>query len=127
MKLFHIFFRCNAINRYKDSKFPHFRNMPGSIHSKSSIDFYKEIKAPQRAISILEDGFKLPFLNKEVPHFWIHNNKSLFDNYDFAKKKLDDWIKDGYVTETFQRPPRISALSVATRVLVNCKDLAFVS
>ena len=93
--------------------------MPGSIHSKSSIDFYKEIKAPQRAISILEDGFKLPFLNEEVPHFWIQNNKSLFDNYDFAKKKLDDWIKDGYVTETFQRPPRISALSVATRVLVN--------
>ena len=93
--------------------------MPGSIHSESSIEFYKEIGAPQRAISILEDGFKLPFLNEEVPSFWIANNKSLFDNYDFAQKKLEEWIKDGYVTETFQRPSRISALSVATRILVN--------
>ena len=108
--------------------------MPGSIHSQSSINFYKEIKAPQRAISILEDGLKLPFLNEEVPHFWIKNNKSLFDNYDFAKKKLDEWIADGYVTETFQRPPRISALSVATRVLVNdevkkrlCLDATFLN
>ena len=108
--------------------------MPGSIHSQSSINFYKEIKAPQRAISILEDGLKLPFLNEEVPHFWIKNNKSLFDNYDFAKTKLDEWIADGYVTETFQRPPRISALSVATRVLVNdevkkrlCLDATFLN
>ena len=116
------------------SKLPHFRNMPGSIHSKSSIEFYKEIKAPQRAISILEDGFKLPFINEEVPNFWVPNNKSLFDNYDFAKKKLEDWIKDGYVTETFERPSRISALSVATRILVNdeiklrlCLDASFLN
>ena len=101
-----------------DSKFPHSRSMPGSIHSKSSIEFYKEINAPQRAISILEDGFKLPFINEEVTNFWIPNNQSLFKNYDFAQKKLEEWVKDGYVTETFERPPRISALSVATRTLV---------
>ena len=64
--------------------------MPGSIHSKEAIDFYKSIGAPPRAISILEDGFKLPFINEEVSPFWVKNNKSLFTYYDFAKKKLEE-------------------------------------
>ena len=47
-----------------------------------------------------ESSTKTP--EEEVPSFWIANNKSLFDNYDFAQKKLEEWIKDGYVTETFE-------------------------
>ena len=90
-------------------------SMPGSIHSKSSIEFYKQINSPLRVISILENGYKLPFLNEEVEKFWIPNNQSLFNNYDFAKAKLEEWKKDGYVIETSERPTRISALSVATR------------
>ena len=93
--------------------------MPGSIHSESSIKFYKQINSLLRVISILENGFKLPFLNEHVPKFWIPNNKSLFKNYDFAKQKLNEWVKEGYVIETFKRPDRISPLSVATRVMVN--------
>ena len=92
--------------------------MPGSIHSQEAIDFYKNIGAPLRAISILEDGFKLPFLNREVPQFWVRNNKSLFTYYDFAKKKLEEWVSSGYAIETSERPRHISALSVAPRVLV---------
>ena len=93
--------------------------MPGSIHSESSIEYYKQINAPQRVISILEQGYKLPFLKEEVESFWIPNNQSLFKNYDFAAAKLEEWIKGGYVIETFERPTRISALSVATRIMVN--------
>ena len=82
--------------------------MPGSIHSESSIQYYKQINAPQRVISILEQGYKLPFLKEKVESFWIPNNQSLFKNYAFAKAKLEEWIKDGYVIETFERPTRIS-------------------
>ena len=89
--------------------------MPGSIHSESSIQYYKQINAPQRVISILEQGYKLPFLKEKVESFWIPNNQSLFKNYAFAKAKLEEWIKDGYVIKTFERPTQISALSVATR------------
>ena len=92
--------------------------MPGSIHSQSAIDFYKSIGAPLRAIRILEDGFKLPFLNREVPQFWARNNKSLFTYYNFAKEKLQEWVSSGYAIETSERPRHISALSVAPRVLV---------
>ena len=95
--------------------------MPGSIHSKSSIEYYKQINSPLRTISILENGYKLPFLDEEVEKFWIPNNQSLFDNYDFAKAKIEEWKRDGYIIETSERPTRISALSVATRITVDDK------
>ena len=96
-------------------------DMPGSIHSESAIQYYKQINAPPRVISILEQGYKLPFLEEKVESFWIPNNQSLFKNYTFAEAKLEEWIKDGYVIETFERPNHISALSVATRITVDDK------
>ena len=92
--------------------------MPGSIHSQSAQEFYKEIGASQRALSILRDGFKLPFIDENVPTFWYRNNFSLLKHYKFAEKKLNEWIKEGYVEETLSRPKHISPLSVATRTLV---------
>ena len=96
-------------------------DMPGSIHSDSAIEYYKQINAPPRVISILEQGYVLPFLEEKVESFWIPNNQSLFKNYAFAESKLNEWIKDGYVTETFERPNYISALSVATKITVDDK------
>ena len=77
--------------------------MPGSIHTESAINFYKSIDAPLRAISILEDGFKLPFRNKEIPQFWIRNNRSFFKYYDFAKEKLQEWISSVLNMTMFNR------------------------
>ena len=108
--------------------------MPGSIHSQSAQEFYKEIGASQRALSILRDGFKLPFIDENVPTFWYRNNFSLIKHYKFAEKKLNEWIKEGYVEETFSRPKHISPLSVATRTLVTdevklrlCLDATFIN
>ena len=93
--------------------------MPGSIHSESSKEFYRQIGAPLRTLSILEDGYKLPFISAKVPKFWAVNNLSLYKHFDFAKNKLQEWIDAGYVEETQVRPKHISPLSVATRVTVN--------
>ena len=82
--------------------------MPGSIHLQSAKEYYKEIGASQRALSILRDGFKLPFIDENVPTFWYRNNFSLIKHYKFAEKKLNEWIKEGYVEETFSRPKHIS-------------------
>ena len=92
--------------------------MPGSIHSQEAIEFYKSIGASERAISILKNGFKLPFINEEVRPFWIKNNKSLFTHYNFAKQKLEEWVDTGYAIESSQKPLYISALSVSPRVTV---------
>jgi len=93
--------------------------MPGQIHSKEAIEFYESIGASQRAIAILKNGFKLPFINEKVQPFWRTNNQSLFTHYNFAKEKLEEWVTTGYALETSERPLHISALSVATRVTVN--------
>ena len=78
-------------------------DMPGSIHSDSAIEYYKQINAPPRVISILEQGYVLPFLEEKVESFWIPNNQSFFKNYVFAESKLNEWIKGGYVTENVRK------------------------
>ena len=92
--------------------------MPGKIHSREAIEFYESIGASQRAVSILKNGFKLPFINEKVQPFWIKNNKSLFTHYNFAKEKLEEWVETGYAIESSEKPLYISALSVAPRVTV---------
>ena len=108
--------------------------MPGSLHSESAKEFYRQIGAPQRALSILENGFKLPFLDDNVPEFWYRNNKSLIKHFNFAEEKVNEWLEAGYIEETFSRPKHISPLSVATRTLVSdeikfrlCLDATFIN
>ena len=96
-------------------------DMPGSIHSDSAIEYYKSINAPPRVISILEQGYVLPFLEEKIQSFWIPNNQSFHKDYAFAESKLNEWIKGGYVVETFERPNYISALSVAIKITVEDK------
>ena len=96
--------------------------MPGSIHSDSAQKFYSEIGASERALSILRDGLKLPFIDEEVPEFWFRNNASFFQHFDFAEKKILEWLEAGYVEETFSRPKHISPLSVATKVTVSDEE-----
>ena len=131
--LLHICY-LNAINRYEiDSKI-FFQKMPGFLHLEKAQKFYKEIGAPERTLSILRDGVKLPFLDDKVPMFWYKNNNTLYEHYDFAKKKIDEWLKAGYIEETFSQPKHISPLSVATRVTVSdeiklrlCLDASFIN
>ena len=121
MKLYN--FCCYAIAKYMYELSSRFiiSDMPGSIHSDSAIEYYKSINAPLRVISILEQGYVLPFLEEKVESFWIPNNQSFYKDYAFAKSKLNEWIEGGYVTETFERPDYISALSVAIKVTVEDK------
>ena len=111
-----------------------FQKMPGSLHSGSAKEFYRQIGAPQRTLSILENGFKSPFVDRNIPEFVYKNNKSLLKHHNFAEKKIDEWLKAGYVEETFSRPKHISPLSVATRTLVSdeikfrlCLDATFLN
>ena len=93
--------------------------MPGQIHSESAQKFYREIGASERALSILRDGLKLPFIDEDIPDFWFKNNASFFQHFEFAKNKIHEWLEAGYIEETFSRPRHISPLSVATKVTVS--------
>ena len=76
--------------------------MPGSLHSESAQKYYSDIGAPERTLSILRDGVKLPFLDGNVPEFWYKNNESFFKHYSFAEKKVNDWLKAGYIEEVVE-------------------------
>ena len=95
--------------------------MPGHIHSIESQKFYEEIGASQRCSSILRDGFKLPFINKNLPNFWWKNNASVHQNFNFAKGKIGEWVRDEYVEEVQEKPAHISPLSVAKQVRLSTK------
>ena len=77
--------------------------MQGKIHSNESLKFLEEIDASSRAKSIVRDGFKLPF-ERSMSRFWWKNNLSLFDHYDFAKKKIEEWDREGHIEKTETRP-----------------------
>ena len=53
--------------------------MHGSLHSDKSLEFYKSLKAPQRCLSIIENGFKIPW-EYSLPEFWWKNNYSVKEN-----------------------------------------------
>ena len=95
--------------------------MPGHIHSIESQKFYEEIGALQRCLSILRDGFRLTFINENLPNFWWRNNASVHKNFNFAKKKIEEWVRDKYVEEVQEKPAHISPLSVATRTMLTDK------
>ena len=90
--------------------------MPGSVHTEDAYNFYKSIGAHQRTLSIVKNKFKIPFV-ETLPKFWWKNNRSLYENFNFAREKIDDWVKNGYVYKSSEQPNHISPLSVATREL----------
>ena len=90
--------------------------MPGFIHSIESQAYFESLGASQRCLSILRDGFKLPFLDENVPAFWWKNNQSVFQHFEFAKNKIQEWVDHKYVEKVKEQPAHLSPLSVAERI-----------
>ena len=55
--------------------------MHGSLHSREAYKFYESIGASDRAKSIIQNGFKIPW-TEDPPSFWWKNNKSVYDNWE---------------------------------------------
>ena len=86
-----------------------------SIHSKQSVAFTKSLNPPKLVISILEDGYKLPF-KQSVPDYYEPNNKSAIKNIEFLRAKVDKWEGSGYCHRVPCRPPVCSPMSVAEKM-----------
>ena len=94
--------------------------MHGSLHSDKSLEFYKSLKAPQRCLSIIENGFKIPW-EYSLPEFWWKNNYSVKENFSFARNKVDEWVTQNFVKKVSNQPKHISPLSVSIRTLYTNK------
>ena len=86
-----------------------------SIHSQKSRKFMEEIGAPQLAMAILRDGYKLP-LSESPANYFEENNKSAIMNDEFVREKISQWENKGYCHKVAVRPPITSPLSVASKI-----------
>ena len=86
-----------------------------SIHSEQSIAFMKSLNPPELLVSILEDGYKLPF-KKPVPDYYEPNNKSALKNMEILREKVLKWETAGYCHRVSTRPPVCSPMSVSEKL-----------
>ena len=107
--------------------------MHGSLHSPDAWNFYKSLNAGERVLSIVRNGFKLPW-ESSLPKFWYKNNASADRDMVFLRSKVTDWLNGGYIEKVDTRPDHISPLTVDTRTIHDgtikkrlCFDATFVN
>ena len=109
--------------------------MAGSIHRPEVRRFWKEeLKADERTLRILEEGYKLPFKAGCQPQrYQEKNNKSAVKHEAFTIKETEKWASKKVVKEVSEKPTCVSPLTVAERLqgevekLRLCLDLSRLS
>jgi len=89
---------------------------PVSIHSPTSIAFYKNIlKADTWILDLLMHGLTLNF--KYPPSSYEEdNNQSAKSNLPAVREKVKSWVADGHVTELDTKPFCCITLSLITKI-----------
>ena len=81
---------------------------------KRNIKFWRSINANEKVCNIIENGYKIPFV--ETPNSVVfENNKSAIENSDFVIKSIQDLVKLGTAVEKDDVPLVVSPLSVSIR------------
>ena len=75
---------------------------PSSIHTPEAIRFFKKLGGGKDLLSLLKFGYT-PLYNKDslpnekVEIIHLENNKSAVKHMDFCVRKVDEWVKKGFV------------------------------
>ena len=81
---------------------------------KSSIKFWSAIGAESEILSIIHDGYKLPFVNTP-PAATFKNNKSAINYSDFVSEAVSDLLKKNLIVECSDKPCIVNPLSVSVQ------------
>jgi len=93
---------------------------PGMIHEKEAREYWRDnLKAPDMIMSILTEGYKLPFIEIPSYDYEEENNRSARDNKEFVRETIEAWQRQGVIQFVSQKPRAVSPLSVAIR---KCPD-----
>ena len=104
----------------------HTPNMKGRL--KENISFWEEICASNWVLSILRDGFALPFISEPEPKIF-QNNVSALRNNEFVTNKIVDLLSSGRVPEVNQNEIEVlNPLTVADngqklRLILDCRHV----
>ena len=93
---------------------------------KKNISCWKKAGADQYILSVIDNGYKIPF--KETPDsFHAKNNKSARDNPDFVTKEIKNLVSKQCVSEVTEKPHIVNPLTVAynkkgkPRLVLDCR------
>ena len=78
------------------------------------VNFYKAIGAPSFIISVIQDGYKLPFIYTP-PSVQLHNNRSAIVHSSFVGEAVTELLNSGRIRELNAPPFVINALSVSVQ------------
>lgn len=105
------YFCCSFPDRYWEAE-----RGPDSIpvagRLKNHISFWRSIKAPSFVLSIIDQGYMLPFVT-EPPPFLAKNNQSSFDHRDFVENSIEELLICNCVEELPTQPWCCNPLTVA--------------
>ena len=79
---------------------------------KEHVKFWEEIGANEYILSVIKNGYKIPFVNTP-PSSKIKNNKSAMDNSDFVTEAISELIKTKSVIRVNYQPKVVNPLTVA--------------
>ena len=77
-----------------------------------NVDFLESISAFQFILSVIKEGYKIPFYYTPTPVI-LYNNKSAFQNADFVLSAITELLKVGSVVECPFPPVVVNPLSVS--------------
>ncbi|XP_069104365.1 LOW QUALITY PROTEIN: uncharacterized protein [Argopecten irradians] len=95
---------------------------------KKSLAFWKATGASESVLSVITDGYKLPF--KEIPpNARLRNNKSARDNLQFVYNEIEKLLRIGCIAEVRVQPRVVNPLTVAynragkARLVLDCRHI----
>ena len=76
------------------------------------VQFWRSIGAPRYVLSVICEGYRLPFL-QIPPEFNSRNNKSALDHSEFVNDASLELLNTGRVMELYKPPHVVNALNVS--------------
>ena len=78
---------------------------------KRHIEFWEKIKANEFILSVIRDGYKIPFY--QTPHSaYFKNNKSALNHSDFVSAEISELLRTGRIHKVPTPPAVVNPLSV---------------
>ena len=78
------------------------------------VQFWRSIGAPRYVLSVICEGYRLPFLQIPPP-FTSQNNKSALDHSEFVNDAILELLNTARVMELYKPPHVVNPLSVSIR------------
>lgn len=76
------------------------------------VQFWRSIGAPRYVLSVICEGYRLPFL-QIPPVFTSRNNKSALDHSEFVNDAILELLNTARVMELYKPPHVVNPLSVS--------------